>query len=656
MFLRKTLPLQPALKEFLFGGLISLAFSAGSIGQPATVSASPVSPVLTAPFTIQKDPQGKFWFADSSDRKFLSLGVNNVVPEPFQPRPNSRYYNPIPALFKGDFQAWKQDVLQLLQEHGFNTLGAWSDGRLFDGPLAGTICLYVAAHAPDRCLDALRPDFQKRVLQNIQTILERYPYRGNLLGVFLDNEMPWYGHAPWGEIPNATLLESALSLSEDDPARRAAIQFLQERYKSIENFANAWGKPISDWHQLTAEYARSCLSEAAHTDRQAFIGLAAESFYRAAAQIVREQMPGVLLLGTRFAGYAPQPVIEACGRHCDVISFNNYTAKPAADPDMLARYWIWGGQKPLLITEFSWRAEENTSGNPNTGGAGAVVKTQAQRAENYQKYIEDLLSYPMVIGAHWFEFADQSPQGRFDGENSNYGIVDIEHRPYTELLTAMKQIHQQIEEIHARSPRTAPITLPAPKQVRIEIAQRPERPPVADLLKTEPVKAPELFWAPDASIQISPQENDVLQIHLQTGRDWGCGLLFFGPKEWKTADGPEFAADLDGYSSIEMDALIPQALSFQVLIDEAGVDRPDAPSYDTRAGDDGESFIFPILQGSGTRKIYHLNLSDLALRTDWGNPKGAGRLDLYAAKGIGLYFPGGQGQQTLFLYALRLVR
>ena len=129
---------------------------------------------------------------------------------------------------------------------------------------------------------------------------------------------------------------------------------------------------------------------------------------------------------------------------------------------MLAQYWIWGGRKPLLVTEYSWRARENTSGNPNSGGAGAVVETQAQRGENYQKYIEDLLSYPMVVGAHWFEFADQSPEGRFDGENSNYGVVDIRHRPYIELLDSMKQTNSDSNRFMPRSDRQAPESLPSP--------------------------------------------------------------------------------------------------------------------------------------------------------------------------------------------------
>ncbi len=606
-------------------------------------------------FSIQKDSAGKYWFADAEGNQFLSLGINNVIAVPFRPKPGTDYYNPVAGQFEGDYGAWKQDVFRILGEHGFNTIGAWSDGELLDGPLFGTICLYVAGYAQERCLDGLRPGFEQRVREQADLMLRRYPHRETVLGVFLDNEMPWYGHGHWGEIPNYTLLETALSLPGDDAARQAALDFLKKRYPTLEAFCEAWGRPVSSWEQVTVDFARSCMSEQAMGDRQAFIALAAEAFYRTASRTVREMMPGVLILGTRFAGSAPRPVIEACGRYCDVISFNQYRAEPAADSELLTRLWIWGGQKPLMVTEYSWRAEENSSGNPNTGGAGAVVKTQAERAENYQKYVEDLLAYPMVIGAHWFEFADQSPQGRFDGENSNYGIVDIHHRPYAELLSAMKATHQRIAGIHARSDREAPRLLPKPKAVVFEASQRPQRPPTMNLLSTEPAGEPELFHAPDASIALEPG-TDCLEIKIQTGRDWGCGVLFFGPRAWAVKKGPAFATDLDGYTTVELDAEIPENVTFDLLLDEAGVDRPDAVSYDKRAGDDGEGFLFSSIRAVRERKIYRFDLKNLEPRTAWGNQKGARRVDIHAMKGIAFHFHGGQGEKTALIYSLKLVR
>jgi hypothetical protein len=608
-----------------------------------------------AAFKVEADANGKYWFVNPQGKKFLSIGINDILPVPFQPKPGTQYYNPVPNQFNGDFDAWKKSVFSILQEHGFNTLGAWSDGRLYDGPIYGTVCLYIAAYASDRCLEGLRPGFEERIKKNARIILDTYPYMENVFGVFLDNEMPWYGHAAWGDIPNYTLLEAALALPKEDDARQAAVDFLKKRYTSVEALSKAWGKPLSSWDALTFDYARSCVNPKVQEDRTAFIELAADAFYKTACRTVRRMLPGKLILGTRYGGNAPEPVVRACGRYCDVVSFNNYRRNPSADPEMLSRFWIWSGRKPLMVTEFAWRAEENTSGNPNRGGGGAVVKTQAERAENYQKYTEDLLSYPMVIGAHWFEFADQSPQGRFDGENSNYGVVDIYHRPYTKILAAMKQTNNRIEKLHAESKRLAPESLPKPNAVVFEAGQRPERPPFIDLSKMVPVREPELFHAPDAQVELK-KNTDNLAVLVDTGKAWGCGVLFFGPKEFKNSSGPEYSTNLDGYSAIELDAVIGKETVFDVFMDEAGVDTPDAVSYNMASGDDAEGFLFPTIQGRGGRFLYRFELKNLQPRMDWGNQKGHRKVDIYAMKGMALFFHGGQGKDQIQIFSLKLVR
>lgn len=603
-------------------------------------------------FKVQQDENGKYWFVNPQGDRFLSIGINNILPEPWQPRAGTQYYDPVPSQFGGNFDAWKQDVFKILQEHGFNTLGAWSDGRLYDGPIYGTVCIYVAGHAHDRCLEGLRPGFAERIRENAKIIIDKYPHWDNVFGVFLDNEMPWYGHAAWGDIPNYTLLEVALSLPAEDGARQAATSFLKKRYASIDVLSEAWGKPVSSWDQLTFEYARSCVNKRTQEDRAGFVEYAADTFYRTACETVGELLPDKLILGTRFASYAPEPVVRACGHYCDVVSFNNYRRSPSADPDMLARFWIWSG-KPLVVTEFSWRGEENTSGNPNSGGAGAVVKTQVERARNYKKYIEDLLSYPMVTGAHWFEFADQSPQGRFDGENSNYGVVDIHHRPYRELLEAMTQTNARVAEIHARSKRSIPTSLPKARAVVFEPGQRPERSPYIDLVAEEPILTPELFHADDASISFEHSGRAAI-VKYDTGELWGCGLLFHGPKKFSIGRGPEHATDLDGYSVIVIDAEIPQDLSFEFFVDEAGVAPADAEVYKVDGGDDGESFTFTPTSGRGERCEYHFELKELLGRTTHGNQKGLRRVDMRSMKGFAMYFHGSQGSGIIKLYSLRL--
>ena len=78
------------------------------------------------------------------------------------------------------------------------------------------------------------------------------------------------------------------------------------------------------------------------------------------------------------------------------------------------------------------------------------MKTQADRAAAFEKYVETALASPLLVGYHWFEHADQPAEGRFDGENSNYGIVNIRDELYEDLANAMKRVNLEAEKTHER--------------------------------------------------------------------------------------------------------------------------------------------------------------------------------------------------------------
>src|SRR5207302_6171261 len=89
--------------------------------------------------------------------------------------------------------------------------------------------------------------------------------------------------------------------------------------------------------------------------------------------------------------------------------------------------------KPIIVGEIYVAAIENTSGNRNTLGPYPVVQTQAQRARTAMSTLSAALAHPAVIGVDWFQYYDEPRHGRGDGENFNFGLVDIDDRPYTEL-------------------------------------------------------------------------------------------------------------------------------------------------------------------------------------------------------------------------------
>jgi hypothetical protein len=94
--------------------------------------------------------------------------------------------------------------------------------------------------------------------------------------------------------------------------------------------------------------------------------------------------------------------------------------------------------KPIMVSEFYMAAAQNRSGNRNTSGVFPVVATQRDRAAGARTTLAALARLPYVVGADWFQHADEPTHGREDGENFNFGLVDVHDRPYEELVDVMR--------------------------------------------------------------------------------------------------------------------------------------------------------------------------------------------------------------------------
>ncbi|MEQ8818914.1 MAG: hypothetical protein RLY93_01620 [Sumerlaeia bacterium] len=284
------------------------------------------------------------------------------------------------------------------------------------------------------------------------------------------------------------------------------------------------------------------------------------------------------------------------------------------------------------------------------------MQTQAERGARYDDFLPNNMAWPMMVGMHWFEFSDQSPQGRFDGENSNYGIVDIEHRPYTELIRGMIRGNAAAIAEHRVSELRAPDALPEPSQVVVNPGQYPDRPPRLSFLSS-PSLPFEAFAASDASLLIGPAVSGGLQLTYDSGHDWGAGMTFVAPSPVATPspDGAGMVADLDGYDTLVVEATAPEGLKFNVIFEEAGAAAPGSQSYG-RAGDDGESFLWETQLGTGEATIYRLPLANLQPRTNWGNQDGKRVVDLKAMRGPIVMITPGQGEGTIAIHDVRLER
>jgi len=440
---------------------------------------SVTAPAATGFFQVEKI-NDVWWLVAPEGQRFISKGVTTVdfTQDVIQGTKTSPYRNTNQTKY-GDRATWQAAAARRLIGWGFNTLGAWSDENLTGTDVGGkrlayTPCMGLGASFVSSGPNAWRlhgifpdvfdPEFEAAAHKRARELCA--PRKGDpwLLGWFTDNELHW--GPDWRG--KDELLIQFLALPEKTNGHAAAIDALRERYPDITVFNSAWKTAFTSWKEMadagpikspvpdTTIYEQNTegkfIADTFRADCDAFLGKLAERYFRVTSEALKAADPNHLNFGCRFAYVPRQPVVLAAAKYLDGISFNCYADLPR---DMIERYAVFG--KPVIIGEFSFRGDD--SGLPNTKGAGPRVKTQAARAAAFTKYATSALSHPNLIGYHWFEHADQPKEGRFDGENSNYGLVTVQDIPYSELTRAMTALNGMAETLHAAA-RCAPLRRP----------------------------------------------------------------------------------------------------------------------------------------------------------------------------------------------------
>lgn len=413
---------------------------------------------------------GVFWLVDPDGGRFLSKGVNTVRFDQDHIRLTDRVpYAEVCLAKYGSLQNWRAAASDRLASWKFNTVGCWSDELVANAGsqlLAKTPTTELGASFRLHRRDQIFPDvFDAEFEAHIRaTAVRRCADRRNdpgLLGTFIDNELYWSPDWRGGD----ELLTLFLNLPPHRPGRVAAISMLQAHYRDVAQFNAVWRTPAHSWDDLAriehvvAPFVRlrpGVLNDAIETkanladpvreafsaDCDAFVAVVADRYFELCVSAIKAADPNHLVIGSRFGYLPPRGVIAGAGRHLDVISFNCYEFDPGPIIDAYA-----ATGKPCLISEFSFRGDD--AGLPNSNGAGPRVPTQVERARAFEGYVGTALSKSSVIGYHWFEHADQPAEGRFDGEDSNFGTVTIKDDVYDELTRTMTRVNAAAERIHA---------------------------------------------------------------------------------------------------------------------------------------------------------------------------------------------------------------
>jgi hypothetical protein len=384
-----------------------------------------------------------WWFVAPGGEKFFSLGICMFnrgwegdefnVDKPAYTA--SRHYD-TPA-------AWADLSLARLKSWGFTTVGGWSD---YD-----TVAPVVRANGTQWWLTPVlhagstagAPWFDmwdEKILRRIEEVAERNigSLRDNrqVIGYYSDNELGWW---------NAIMWKMTLEQPGSSGQRQRLIKLVREEYEN-------------DWHALERDFEPQNASNWDELERagmlwlrpgsdgirtmRRFLNLVADRYYQVMRDSLRKIDSDALYLGDRYQSFYYPEVVTASRPYVDVISTN---LNASWNDGTFTRSYLDTlhalSGKPVMVTEFYMAAAENRSGNKNKVGGFPIVATQRERAHALSNTLRSLAQLPYVVGADWFQYYDEPPHGRkLDGEDYNFGLVDIHDRPYEEVTNAFDSL------------------------------------------------------------------------------------------------------------------------------------------------------------------------------------------------------------------------
>ena len=330
--------------------------------------------------------------------------------------------------FGDDYRAKAFDLAQKrMLAWGCNTVAAFSDwGFYSNAKIPYTINLWAySSKSLGSMPDAFDPDFENAVRYQASRIPEASRNDPWCIGYWVGNEDNWWGVSAMNYDANSSY------------GKRAMLAQLGEKYgNDIAKLNAAWKTNFASWDDLRAPFNPSHeQSQAMAADRSAFLSLYAAQHYRIVRDELKKVAPNHMYIGSRYGG-APDEVLAQAVIYQDTLSFNIYASTPEGD-------YLKKHDKPIILGEFHFGATDRGMFPGNL----MTVPTQADRALGYANYMRVALDNPNIVGAHWYQYTDQSLIGREqDGENGNIGFVSITDSPYNELLKTVKAVHKGMYE------------------------------------------------------------------------------------------------------------------------------------------------------------------------------------------------------------------
>ena len=395
--------------------------------------------------------RGVDWLVTPCGERFYSLGVNVLDGGyAWRVKDDKVWYSW--TAFDPSLAAWIERARRRVADWGFNTAGGWSltPDKL---PMPMIVDLELGRLAQFHWFDPFDPATAQRMMAVAPELVAPYkgsPYR---IGYFSDNEVGWWAGA---------LFVFYSAKPAENFTKQRWVQMLRQHYgDDWQRFAADFIPPngIASWDALlkSTDFTHMRPGGSGIVAVREWTGIVAERYYALAEKAIRAADPDALYFGDRLPIYYDPAAIQAEARHVDAIA-SNYN--PDASDGWIAHYFWDGleklsGGKPVLVTEWFFAANQNRTGNKNNGHL-MTVETQAERAAGAAAATANFAAIPTVIGSHWFQYYDHPKGGREDGEDYDFGLVDINDRPYERVTEALAAANRLAPRIHAAAPSELP--------------------------------------------------------------------------------------------------------------------------------------------------------------------------------------------------------
>jgi hypothetical protein len=386
---------------------------------------------------------GRAWLLTPCGERFLSLGVNVLHPgatdQNLARAPDS--HDPVDPRM----HHWIAEATGRVRQWGFNSAGAWSlTADLLKMP--EVVNLELGRNSRFHWLDPFHPNmgwFMARKARQLVAPYRNSPYR---IGYFSDNEVGWWG----GALFNYYAREPALNYTKQHWVAMLRARYSGNWRRFIEDFVPPAN--VHSWRDLLRAHDITQLRPGGNgiaAVRQ-WTYTIAELYYRMVRESLRAADPDALFLGDRLPIYYDPVAVRAEAQYADVISTNYNADSPEG---WIAPYYFAGldrlsGGKPVMVSEWFYAARANRTGNRNNGHL-MTVATQAERAAGAAAATLNYGRLKDLLGLHWFQYYDDPNGGRADGEDYDFGLVDVQDRPYEELTTALADANRQLPRVHA---------------------------------------------------------------------------------------------------------------------------------------------------------------------------------------------------------------